>query len=300
MRITPGTIVVGIFAVLFGLVGTYGVKQYLKPVEQPQAARPPAPIRLPFASADLEPGKTIKLGDIKILSMTADEAARTFPSGKAMTQAQQIIGRIVKEPILKDEAFLLDRLYPEGTGPNLEAKLQPGHRAVTIPVENAGALAGFATPGTIVDVLFRAKPGQKVPEATVTLVEEAEVLALGDTASPGGRSSSTATNVTLAVKSEDAIRLKAVEGHGDFSLSLRHREDERVAGDHEPLTLAKVLGVKEESPPQSVPPPRKREIEIFRGTAKEVVSFSRMENSRREAEPAPQAPQPPKPKPSAN
>lgn len=119
MRITPGTVVIGIFAVLAGLVGTFAVKQYLQPPETVATPppRPPSMVGLPYASTDLGVGKTIRFGDIKILNMTAEEARTKFPQGQAMANAQQIIGRVVREPIKKDDPFFVDRLYPEGTGP---------------------------------------------------------------------------------------------------------------------------------------------------------------------------------------
>ena len=64
-RITPGTVIVGIFAVLFGLVGAYGVRKYLQ-TEKPAPPPPAAPRTqiVPLASMDLQPGRTIVLGDI--------------------------------------------------------------------------------------------------------------------------------------------------------------------------------------------------------------------------------------------
>ena len=66
---------------------------------------------------------------------------------------EQIIGRVVKEPIKRGQPFHSTSLYLEGGRPNIGARLKPGLRAFSlqIPRERGGGLES----GTRVDVLFR-------------------------------------------------------------------------------------------------------------------------------------------------
>ena len=104
-RITPGTVIVGIFAVLFGLVGAYGVRKYLqaeKPAPPPPAG--PRTITVPLASMDLTPGRTIVLGEVALLQLTQEQIDKWMKEGKLpqqyMSNPQQIIGRILKNALL--------------------------------------------------------------------------------------------------------------------------------------------------------------------------------------------------------
>lgn len=270
-RITPGTVIVGIFAVLFGLVGAYGVRKYFQ-TEKPAPLPPTAPARqvVPVASGDLESGRTLVLGDVAIWRLLPAEIDKMIKDGKLpaqyMTNPQQIIGRILKKPLKQSAAFQTTDLYPEGSGPTIAEKLAPGLRAVTIPVEGTGALGGYDGPGSYVDIVFRAQPDAKagIPETTVTLLEGVQVLAVEEAdkrAPPGAKLSN---RVTLAVTAAQANALKIAENRGTFSLSLRSPEDVEVAASNEPQTLDRLL---------NVPVREQFTTSIYRGGSPSAVSF---------------------------
>ena len=256
--LSPGTLILAIFAVLFGLVGAYAVKRHLR--EQPE---PPEPARvrpqtIPLAGVDLVPGRTITLGDVALARMTPDEIKnRNLPAG-FMTHPSQVIGRTLREPVSRGSAFQISSFYPEGLGPNLADRLAPGYRAVTIPVEDEAAEAGLISPGARVDVLFRtqADARQHLPETTVTLLESVEVLAVGHQTFQGARSTVHRTSnrrrdvtVTLAVTPKQANALKVVQGRGAISLALRGQEDTELAENPTPQTLAGLLGLPKPEKP---------------------------------------------------
>ena len=101
-RISPATVLLGVFAVLFGIVGAYLVKQRLTekptvteaPVEAP--ATQPAPLIVPLASMDLQPGKTITLGDIALHRLAPEQLAERGIEGGYMLNTEQIIGRVLR------------------------------------------------------------------------------------------------------------------------------------------------------------------------------------------------------------
>ena len=121
--------------------------------------------------------------------------------------------------------------FPDGSGMDISERLQAGYRAVTVPIENIGAVNGFAVPGSIVDVLFRAKPEGSRPQVTLTLLERIEVMAFNVNTTAGNRndpstSSPISSTVTLAVTPQQAKILKVVEGRGELSLTLRNPKDD--------------------------------------------------------------------------
>lgn len=249
-RITPGTVIVGIFAVLFGLIGAYGVRKYLQGDRTPaSAASAPRREIVPLASMDIAAGRQVVLGEVALLQLLPEEVRKMRADKKLPTQymnnPQQIIGRILKKPLKQGEAFQTDHFYPEGTGPTVAEKLSPGLRAVTIPVEGTGALGGYDGPGSYVDIVFRSRADENagIPETTVTLLEGVQVLAMEQESARVPPGTSLQNRVTLAVTAAQANALKIAEGRGTFSLSLRNPEDVEIAAASIPQTLDRLLNV---------------------------------------------------------
>lgn len=263
---------VAVFAILMALGGAYAVRKYLDvPVQKaaPVAAAPGNPV-IPVAGQDLLPGKAVAMGDILMVSMTATQIkARNIP-GDAMGNPKQIIGRVLRNPIKKGQAFTLPDLFPEGMGPSISQSIKPGMRAITVEVGDLGAVAGFAGPGSYVDVIFRSAARGRTPELTATLVEKAEVLAFGATVTPGAKTSTNpkqGTLVTLSVTPEQAQVLRVVQGRGELALSLRNPDDPSVVsgGALDRVYLDKVMGIMSS--------PGSRNIEIYRGGGLHRVTF---------------------------
>jgi pilus assembly protein CpaB len=253
-RITPGTVIVGIFAILFGLVGAYAAQRYLNPPEEPVVEEEPAApprVFVPQASVDLAPGRPLTLGDVAIVSYTREQVKERDLPPMYMSNPEQIIGRILREPVEKGKVFITTMFYPEGQGPTVAEKLQPGLRAVTIPVEGTGVLSGLASAGSRVDILFSTFPDEEknIPATTVTLLEDVEVLAVDQNDVPNSRLDEKVNTVTLAVSPKQANALKIVEGRGDFSLTLRSNSDNALVADSGPQTIHQLLGIPAKQKP---------------------------------------------------
>lgn len=265
-RLSPGTVIVAIFAVLFGLVGAYAVR---KSMQTPEKETPEPRMNIvPVASIDLEPGRRLTLGDVALLRLTDDQVKeRGFPEGY-MTNPQQIIGRILRDPNKQGEVFLTQQFYPEGMGPSIAERLKPGFRAVTVPIAANAAVSGMATAGSFVDVIFRteARAEENLPATTVTLLESVEVLAIGRDTVPGSAPPASVQQVTLAVTPEQAAALTVVENRGQLSLSLRSPQDQEYISNPVPQTLHRLLGIEEPSPTMST--------EIYRRGAVSSRSFT--------------------------
>lgn len=231
-RVSPGIMTVVIFALLAGLGGAFVVRQQLARQKPELPALPeisaPKTVYIPVAAVELEHGHTMTLGDIAILKFSPEQLAKSQYAGQSyMAQPEQLVGRTLKKPVEKGSVFSPDLLYPEGMGPGIAERLQLGYRAVTVPIENAGAVQGFARPGSIVDVLFRAKADGDRPEMTLTLLERVEVLAIKANLLPNAQVAIDRDEgtVTLAVTPQQAKVLKVVESRGELSLTLRHPDD---------------------------------------------------------------------------
>ena len=284
-QLSPGTMIVSVFAVLFGLVGAYSVRRYMEPPEvKKEEAQAPQRMILPIASSDLKPGRRLTLGDIQILRLTSDELAkRKDVPNEYMANPRQLIGRYIKTDIKKGGFFQIADLYAEGTGPSIAERLKKGFRAVTIKCEATGLLNGLAKAGHRVDVIFRstATPAAdetkaEIPEATITLLDNVEILAVGQNAVRSSTSVVELATVTLAVSPKQASILKVAEGRGAFSLSLRSDSDEASAQKSDPQTIEQLLNVK---PKVTVKEKEKEKekpftTEIYRGNSRSKKVYS--------------------------
>ncbi len=279
MRLTTGTLLVGIFAILFALIGAYALRAALAKDPPPPAAGPRS-ITVPIAAMELAPGRKILMSDMVLISMTAkDIEERQLPLQTLMIMTEQIIGRVLKSGMKQGDAFLTTNLYPEGELPDLAEKLAPGLRAFTIPIDDFNGVGGAVRNGSFVDVLFRttARPGDQtrqvaeIPEATVTLVENVQIIAVNRQQVQAARSQNQTTDirqsnraaptvlndlgplkaVTLAVTPDQANVLKAAMGRGEMSIDLRREVDDGT-NKLGAITLEKILGVKAPTPPTTV------------------------------------------------
>jgi pilus assembly protein CpaB len=146
----------------------------------------------------------------------------------------QIIGRPVAEKIAQGQPLLWSdfELQRSATSRRLSAAVQKGQRAVTIPVDVGGSLAGMLRPGDHVDVLGTFARGQQ-DWATVTLLQNVLILATGVERGGGeGEEAATTTsgprsfnNVTLSVDPEEAELLVFAQQRGPINIALRAQDD---------------------------------------------------------------------------
>jgi Flp pilus assembly protein CpaB len=168
-----------------------------------------------------------------------------------MGRSHEILGRTLRTSVARGQVFLINSLYAAGLGPSLADRLKPGERAVTVPFTGDEARAGLISPGAHVDVVFRtdANSRERVPETTLTLLENVRVLAVGQETFEGTVGSLDAQGtVTLAVTPVQARALGVVEGRGTLTLHLRNGDDSYAAGSAAPSTMDDLLGIRSNQP----------------------------------------------------
>lgn len=276
-RLSPGTLLLGVVAVMFGLLAAYVVRKNMSREEPaPVVETPPPPVKtyvVPKAAANLMAGRTLTMGDVVIYRYTQEQVdAQPLPSGY-MVSAEQIIGRTLKQELAEKSVFTPDMFYPEGTGPGIVQDLEPGQRAFTVRVEYDEAVEGFARPGTKVDVLFRvdADVENELPQTTVTLLQEVKVLSfdaspLADNpiADPRATRRRQTATVTLAVQPQDVIKLQVAENHGTFALALVSPDGNAVSYDGAPRTLSELMDRR---------PPLRTMMRVYRGASISELEF---------------------------
>lgn len=169
----------------------------------------------------------------------------------AAAQQQKIIADFTKarsrRQISAGEAITATNTFLPGKGGTMPSMLEPGMRAVTLPVNPQSAAAGFILPGDRVDVLLNYEIGPWLPQdesielgadvgvmrrVVDTVLENVKVIALDQQLTqaadkPGP--SMVAKMITVEVTPQEAKALTMAQSIGQLSLVLRPLgDDERL------------------------------------------------------------------------
>jgi pilus assembly protein CpaB len=145
---------------------------------------------------------------------------------------QQVAGAYVHEPIFEGEPILDRQIVRAGAGGYMAVALQPGMRAVALPVTAESGVGGFVLPGDRVDVVLTRKVnptgggGEQPAAVAETVLRNLRVLGVDQASQPrSGANAMLAASVTLEVPAGDVETLLGAKGRGDVSLALRSYAD---------------------------------------------------------------------------
>ncbi len=189
-------------------------------------------------TADHQPlvvaGADIPLGTPLEASMlsTIHWPPHAWPEG-AVTDPGALIGRVVRTPLTKNEPVLEAKLAALGSRGGLSAAITPGKRALTVKVNEVMGVAGFALPGSLVDVLVHTqtdsdRPGRDAGLSKIVL-ERILVLAVAQDAGREATAPRVTGAVTLEVTPQEAEKLDLARSVGTLSLVLRNPADAEPA-----------------------------------------------------------------------
>ena len=176
------------------------------------------------AAVDLDPGARLEEKDMRLVKLPDAD----LPEGYFQNPTQ-IVGRGVIVPIFKNDLVLDRKLASEKAGSGLPSMIPSGMRAVSVKVNDVVNVAGFAVPGTRVDVLVTGNPDKSNDPGnvtTTTVLENVQVLTAGtklQQASDG--SAQNFPVITLLVSPEDAQKLTLSSMEGRIQLALRNPLD---------------------------------------------------------------------------
>lgn len=206
--------------------------------------------------------------DIEIGARVGPEMVRLtdWPEGSvppgAFKVADELVGRVVISSVLRGEPLIESRLAPVGTKGGLSAVVPEGKRAMTVRVNDVVGVAGFALPGTFVDVMVNtqiegSKNNDKDRTISKIVLERILVMAVAQEADRDTTKPKVVNAVTLELTPGQAELLDLARSVGTLSLVLRN-QTETARTDTEGVTKAELLGLKEEAAPAPAPAPVRR------------------------------------------
>ncbi len=207
-------------AIVLGLVAVFIANSYLNHAQTQAYAGGTTKIavaRVPMAyGTEITPDKVrfVDYPNTSIPPGAFTSAQLLLPDGKKRQALTQIA---TNEPILKD------KISAEGQGASISALLPDGMRAATVRINDVSGVAGFIQPNDHVDVLItRTPPGDgNAGEVTDVLLQNINVIAMGQQAKDADGKPISARTATLEVAPIDAQKLALGEAAGSLSLVLR-------------------------------------------------------------------------------
>ena len=229
------------------------------------------------ATGPLKLGQRLSADDLKLVNWPTDQV----PKG-TFSRKEDCVGRALVAPVVEDETILEQKLAPREAGAGLVVAIPQGLRAMSVGVDDVVAVAGFVSPGSIVDVMVTG--GVQSGPVTRTILEHIRVLAVGQQVQPDVNGKpQTAPVVTLLVTPEEAEKLALASANGKIHLMLRNASD--VADVNPPPVYGStvfmgtapaepaprvVARVPKQAPP---PPPPPHTVEVIRGGKVESQQF---------------------------
>lgn len=168
-----------------------------------------------------------------------------FINSDAAGSLQEVVGRLARQSIMKDEQVLKSKIVTIGTDQAdtaLSYQLRPGEYAYTIAADTVQGVAGFISKNDLVDVVYT--ENIEGENATTILLSDIRVLRLSNYAAnyaaqqSGGLPITSYTEITLLLNKEQVITLTQAQNNGLIRLVLKPlvTEDELVEVPEEDTT----------------------------------------------------------------
>lgn len=206
------------FALVLGAVAAFFVARALQRGDTSLATAP-----VVVAASTIEPGA--RLGAIQLRIARWPLGSR--PEG-SFENVQAVEGRVVRSALQAGEPVLEARLAPPESRGGLASTLPLGKRAISVRVNDVVGVAGFALPGSFVDVLVSSKDSGGAPFSR-TVLSRVRVLAAAQETVADPAKPKVVNAVTLELTPEESEKLDLARTIGSLSLVLRNELDTKIA-----------------------------------------------------------------------
>jgi pilus assembly protein CpaB len=260
------------------VLSTFVYKQFQKA----SAVKPVDTEHIVVAASAMPLGTRVDASNLKLIPWPAGQ-----PVAGTFTSIEQCANRALITPVAANEMILDSKLAPKESGAGLPAVIPEGMRAMSVAVNDVIGVAGFVTPGTMVDVLVTGKlvgPNHSEEDTiTRTILENVRVLAAGQKIEQDREGKpQTVPVITLLVSPQDAARLAMASTQGKIQLALRNTVDTKRVEPPSVLEANLFAGTSGQTPPApkkapvkaaAAPPPSPYTIEVITGNKRENKSF---------------------------
>ncbi len=196
-------------------------------------------VKVVVAAQDIAAG-----GRITRANLATQEVPEAYVHRSAIRDKEevQIIGQAVSTKINQGQPLLWSdfELGRSAAMRKLSANIPKGQRALTLPVDLSGSIAGMLRPGDRVDLMGTfARAAGNTDYATVTLLQNVLVLATGDLRQSAAMGTEEGipqsqngphlfNSITIAVDLEEAELMAFAMQRGPINIALRAQDDQET------------------------------------------------------------------------
>ncbi|HEY7839262.1 MAG TPA: Flp pilus assembly protein CpaB [Terriglobales bacterium] len=219
------------------------------------AAATVAVVPVVAAAGPLAPGARLQATDLEMVDLPPGALPQ-----HVFHRVADLTGRVITAQAVAHQVIVGEMIAAPGSGVGLPPLIPAGMRAVSVKVNDVVSVAGFAVPGTHVDVLLTGNPAENSDPrqvTTITLLSNVQVLTAGQQLlqNPNGKPQ-TVTVITLLVSPEGAEKLALADGYGHIQLSLRNPLDGKSPATAPLLNGTLYRGVSTPANPRTTAPRR--------------------------------------------
>ncbi|MES2207484.1 MAG: Flp pilus assembly protein CpaB [Pseudomonadota bacterium] len=220
-------------AISIGLIAAIGARNYLSSEMAAIEARTKGKtINVVVAKHDILKGSKVSSENLAVRPIPADYVPSTAISPD---EFDRIEGQTLAYDLKSGDMVAWSLLEDKRT-PVFSSRIEAGHRAVTVPVDEINSISGMLEPGDIIDLIVTVDQNSK--KVTFPLLQSIQVMATGQRATHGSEQEEARhqqyTTITLNTTFEQAKNVIAAREIGKLTALLRNPEDKH------PISTAQV------------------------------------------------------------
>lgn len=233
-----------VVAIVLGIVASIFVYRQFQ-----QASAPKPVVRMQqivVAAEPLKLGTRLDASNVRTIPWPQGQ-----PVAGMFTRVEDVANRALITSVAENEPILDSKLASLQSGAGLAATIPEGMRAMSVAVNDVVGVAGFVTPGTMVDVLVTGALTGSGGNITRTILENVRVLAAGQKVEQDREGKpQTVPVITLLVTPDDAAKLAMASTEGKIQLALRNTIDTKSMN---PPPVLQTSLFSSGTPPQAAP-----------------------------------------------
>jgi pilus assembly protein CpaB len=221
LRPSKTWIVLGV-ALGVGLLAALVAQRYLSnQMARIEAAGKGNTVNLVVAKVDLKEGTSLSSANLAVRAIPADWAQST---AVAPGEFDRIDGRVLNTSLKAGEMVLWSQVK-DRQPPAFSTRIAPGHRAITLAIDEINSISGMLEPGDQIDLMVALD--QKGRKAIVPLLLGVTVMATGQRSVDDPKSGERReySTVTLDTDPQEARNLIAARELGRITALLRNRQE---------------------------------------------------------------------------
>lgn len=196
----------------------------------PVAENAPPKVEILVAKTELMAGTFIKPDHLMWQAWPEESVVKDYLV-KGAASEKDLEGAVVRGRLHPGEPITRERVVHPGDRGFLAAVVEPGKRAVSVPIDGTRGVSGFVFPGDYVDVVLSLKRTVTVESEdsgnsemryfSQTLLTDVRVLGIDQSVDNQSNAAKLAKTATLEVSPKQAEKIAVALEIGDLSLSLR-------------------------------------------------------------------------------